>query len=174
MSRIKPSARKKPAFKNGIKKRPVQRKQIRKRPLQLKAKPRTGVYVLQLQDGFVYVGKSSNIAERVKKHVEGGAASFTREHKPSGKFLKRLGNLSGSGDGPERDETLRWMHKLGPEKVRGWKYVRKGPLLKCELKDIESNIRELFDLCRTCGKNGHFATQCPSNKVKRILMRSLK
>jgi hypothetical protein len=130
----------------------------------VKTKKTKGVYVLQLQDGFVYVGKSGNIGRRAKQHVGNEAAAFTRIHKPSGKFLKRLGNLRGSGDGPERDETLRWMHKLGPEKVRGWKYVRSGPLLKGELAEIESNIRELFDLCRTCGKRGHFATRCPLNK----------
>ena len=78
--------------------------------------------------------------------------------------MPRLGTLNGGGDGPERDETLRWMHKLGPEKVRGWKFVRRGKLTSAELAEIQSNIRELFDLCRICGKKGHFAMQCKSRK----------
>ena len=70
-------------------------------------------------------------------------------------------HVLGTGDGPERDETLRWMHKIGPHKVRGWKFVRRGALTKMELQEVESNIRELFDLCRACGKKGHFARYCP-------------
>ena len=85
------------------------------------------------------------------KGVKRGAA-FTRLHKPTGKLLPRLGNLQGGGDGPERDETLRQMYKRGPQMVRGWKYVRAGLLRREELEEIESNIRELFDLCRRCGK----------------------
>lgn len=32
---------------------------------------KTGVYVLELNDGCVYVGKSSNVARRVQQHVQG-------------------------------------------------------------------------------------------------------
>ena len=96
-------------------------------------------------------------------------AAFTRRNKPTGRLLKRLGTLDGNekGDGPERDETLRWMHKLGPDRVRGWKFVRGGKLTKGELQEIEDNIRELFDLCRICGKDGHFAAKCPLRKKKK-------
>lgn len=89
-------------------------------------------------------------------------ASFTKEHRPTGKLLKRLGTLEGEGDGPERDETLRWMRKLGANRVRGWKFVRRGPLTPAEMQEVQTNIRELFDLCRVCGKKGHFARFCPT------------
>ena len=75
-------------------------------------------------------------------------SSFTRLHPPTGRLLRRLGNLEGDGDGPERDETLRQMRRRGPQRVRGWKYVRPGPLTPEDLRDIETNIREVFDLCR--------------------------
>lgn len=39
-----------------------------------------------------------------------------------------------------------------------------GKLTKSELQEIETNMRELFDLCRICGRKGHFAMQCPDRK----------
>lgn len=199
-----------------------------KRPAET-AESNAGVYVLELEDGCVYVGKSSNIARRVQQHMEqqqgapsgsffgcaslacfaplccaahvaeccGAAeellslhfflhdalcfaacvvtaccprrrgASFTKLHRPTGRLLKRMGTLEGDGDGPERDETLRWMHKLGVDKVRGWKFVRKGKLTAEEVAEVQANIRELFDLCRLCGKKGHFARWCPASGVKK-------
>ncbi len=51
-------------------------------------------------------------------------------------------------------------NKRGVQRVRGWKYTRSRALNQAVLDDIESNIQELFDLCRLCSKAGHFITQC--------------
>jgi len=51
------------------------------------------------------------------------------------------------------------MFKLGPSLVRGWKYTQLALSREDEI-DVEKNIRELFDLCRKCGRPGHFIGQC--------------
>jgi hypothetical protein len=121
--------------------------------------PEASIYVLQLAQGYVYVGKSSNIARRLGQHMDGLGARFTKRFKPTGRLLPRLGTLTGGGDGPERDETLRQMDHLGPQKVRGWKFCS-AKLSIPDLREIEDNIRELKDLCRKCGRPGHFAMRC--------------
>lgn len=57
------------------------------------------------------------------------------------------------------------MHRRGPNAVRGWRYCRER-LTGQDLADIECNIREMLDLCRRCGRPGHFASAC-RNRVDR-------
>lgn len=139
------------------------------------------IYVLELEGGKVYVGKSNDVSRRLLQHMKGMGSEFTKKWKPTGKILPRLGDLHGSGDGPERcvwpanpllllvfranlyfayrDETLRQMSLRGVDNVRGWKYCRKT-LSREDRNDIDTNMRELYDLCRICGKAKHFARQC--------------
>jgi len=41
----------------------------------------------------------------------------------------------------------------------GWRYCS-SKLSEEERRDIEINMREMFDLCRKCGRVGHFSTEC--------------
>lgn len=127
------------------------------------------VYVLELEGGLIYVGKSSDPKRRLAQHTTGKGATFTKKHAPTGRFLERIGTLEGDGDGPERDETLRQMHRNGFDKVRGWKYCCRT-LSREDRAEIESNIREMLDLCRRCGRGGHFAKGC-KHKTDRQGMR---
>lgn len=118
-----------------------------------------GVYILELKQGMVYVGYSTNRRQRVQQHMAGRGSAFTRAYPPTGVMLPRLGCVSGSPEAAERDETLRYMFLRGIPFVRGWKYVRVD-MPDSEIQDAEENIRELFDLCRRCGHPGHFVSQC--------------
>ena len=117
------------------------------------------VYILELKHNKVYVGKSHNTTRRMLQHKTGVGSAWTKTHSPTGISLPRLGNVQGSGDASERDETLRYMHLRGVDNVRGWRYTR-VVLTEEERRDAEQNIRELFDLCRRCGKSGHFLSKC--------------
>lgn len=124
----------------------------------LPSQPITNVYILQLENNKVYIGKSVDISRRIHEHNNHEGSVFTKKYKPIG-VLPRLGNVQGLGDAAERDETLKYMYMRGIENVRGWKYVN-IILSKHEIDEAESNIREMFDLCRKCGNQGHFAAHC--------------
>ena len=117
------------------------------------------IYILELSQGRIYVGQSSDIRRRIQQHMAGQGSAFTTAFPPTGVVLPRLGCVSGSPEAAERDETLRYMFLRGIQAVRGWKYVRMQMSAE-EERDAESNIRELFDLCRRCGHPGHFIGQC--------------
>jgi len=123
---------------------------------------REGVYILELAQGRVYVGHSSDMRRRLQQHMAGQGSAFTKAFPPTGVLLPRLGCVTGSPEAAERDETLRYMFLRGIPLVRGWRYVR-VEMPDAELQDAEENIRELFDLCRRCGHPGHFVTQCKAN-----------
>lgn len=131
----------------------------------LPPQPKTNVYILQLEDNKVYVGKSTDVSRRMQEHNNHEGSVFTKRYKPICE-LPRLGNIQGVGDAMERDETLKYMYMRGIENVRGWKYVN-ITLSKHEIDEAESNIREMFDLCRKCGIAGHFVRHC-NNKVDRL------
>ena len=117
------------------------------------------VYILELDQERVYVGVSRDVEKRIAQHLSGSGSAFTRFYRPTGVRLPRLGNVSGSGDAVERDETLRYMYLKGMSFVRGWKYTQVN-LSEKDYEEAESNIRELYDLCRRCGGKGHFMSQC--------------
>ena len=121
-----------------------------------------GVYVLELAQGRVYVGHSSDLKRRIQQHMAGQGSAFTKAFPPTGVILPRLGCVTGSAEAAERDETLRYMFLRGIPVVRGWRYVR-VQMPDEEIQDAEENIRELFDLCRRCGHPGHFITHCKAN-----------
>lgn len=121
-----------------------------------------GVYILELAQGRVYVGHSSDVRRRMHQHHSGQGSAFTKAFPPTGVVLPRLGCVTGSAEAAERDETLRYMFLRGIQLVRGWKYTR-VQMPDEEVQDAEENIRELFDLCRRCGHPGHFITNCKAN-----------
>jgi hypothetical protein len=116
----------------------------------------SGVYALADGSGRVYVGKSWDIPRRVE------------EHRRENLFLdratiRRIPTLTGGPRGDlelwERNETLAQMRRRGLGKVRGWRFTGEGGHW-----DAFREVCERFDLCRRCGRAGHFVSACPGRE----------
>jgi len=128
---------------------------------------RSGVYVLQLQNGGYYVGKSDDIDARVQQHKSGGGSAWCR-HK--GGVVKEMPTVFHGSLGDisswEMNETVTQMLLHGYANVRGWEFTSCGPLSTGELDTIKHVVMGQTDACRNCGNGGHFAESCLHSTVQ--------
>ena len=118
--------------------------------------PASGVYVLELPGGRYYVGKSGDIPERLRQHASGEGSACAKG------FIRRAPVITprtADLESWERAETLARMRRHGNGRVRGWLYTAPelGPAMR---EHAFQQVCERFDLCRRCGEEGHFVTQC--------------
>ena len=78
------------------------------------------IYILQLQHGCFYVGKSDNPYKRLTQHKNGRGSAWTRLHKPIRMVKKRKMTSTLQED----QITEEWMKKKGIDKVRGGMYCQ--------------------------------------------------
>ena len=116
-----------------------------------------GVYALIDTSGRVYVGKSANIPKRLDMHMTGSGTTFLDPGMSVTPLLTR--GKTDDLETWERNETLMQMHKRGISNVRGWKYVTQT-LTQAERKEAFDQVCEKLDLCRKCGRKGHFQYKC--------------
>lgn len=115
----------------------------------------TNVYILRLEGGKYYIGKSDNVKKRFAEHVCGNGSSWTRKYKPVN-IEKIIPNASPF----EEDKvTKEYMAKYGIEKVRGGSYVS-DELSASQKKTLQKEIWMAKDLCTRCGRKGHFIRDC--------------
>lgn len=80
------------------------------------------VYVLKLENQKIYVGKSHNPKERIKKHLLGQGCEFTKIHKP----IKILGIVPITDNlYLENELTIYYASLYGIDNVRGGDYAQK-------------------------------------------------
>ena len=122
-----------------------------------------GVYALQDGAGRVYVGKSQHVAQRVRAHRAGDGTRFLDAASAAPLPLRTHGTPGEDLETWERNETLAQMHAHGVDNVRGWIFTTTGAtrLTPPEMRaSAVAQVCEKFDLCRRCGRGGHFATAC--------------
>jgi len=125
---------------------------------------RSGVYVLQYQNGNIYVGKSNDIDARIRQHAS-RSVKCTSGWQGSPTEIKPITPYMDDFESWERNETLELMSKHGVEKVRGWMYTSQH-LSQETVDSIDAQLCEKYDLCRSCGGKGHFMSACPLNSTK--------
>ncbi|SVC10876.1 uncharacterized protein METZ01_LOCUS263730 [marine metagenome] len=123
------------------------------------------IYVLKLERGKFYVGKTRHTVQRLRQHWDGQGAAWTRKY--AMKDLYRWYPDKKSSD--ENRITLRMMAEHGVHNVRGGDW--------CSVKMGKKAIRELEKKCRTkkkapvkkkasprackrCGRTSHTRSQC--------------
>ncbi len=115
----------------------------------------TTIYVLRLEGGRYYVGKTDNVAKRYQQHLNGQGSAWTRKYKPIG-LEKMIPNVSSF----EEDKvTKEYMSKVGIDKVRGGSYVE-IELSEFHKEALKMEIWSAKDKCTKCGRAGHFVKDC--------------
>lgn len=115
----------------------------------------TNIYVLRLQSGKYYIGKSDNVALRYEQHVKGFGSEWTKKYKP----ISHIKTIENASPFEEDKITKEYMSKYGIENVRGGSYA--SIELSEEQEDVlRRELRTANNCCLNCGKAGHFANQC--------------
>jgi len=115
----------------------------------------TNIYVLRLEGGRYYVGKTDDIVKRYQQHLNGNGSAWTKKYKPIS-LEKTIENVSSF----EEDKiTKEYMSKYGIDKVRGGSYVE-VELSEFHMDALKMEIWAAKDLCKKCGRAGHFEKDC--------------
>jgi len=115
----------------------------------------TNIYILKLQHGKYYVGKTDNLEQRKQQHINGTASSWTKKYPPIS-VEKIIPNAS---DFDEDKYTKEYMHTYGIDNVRGGAYVT-DELDEVQQYTLQKEIWGAKNLCTQCGRSGHFVKSC--------------
>jgi predicted GIY-YIG superfamily endonuclease len=115
----------------------------------------TNIYVLRLEGGKFYVGKSDDILSRYQQHLNGVGSAWTRKYRPIS--LEKTINKASPFD--EDKITKEYMSKYGIDNVRGGSYTQLE-LADTQKGSLTSEIRGATDKCMRCGRSGHYVNNC--------------
>ena len=118
-------------------------------------------YVLQLQEGKWYVGKTNDPFNRLMQHVNENGSAWTRKYAP----LQVHEVKPHASRFDEDNKTLEYMETYGIDNVRGGCYVQVvlPPRPPEQRREIQRKIASVKDACFNCGESGHTVANCPND-----------
>ena len=119
----------------------------------------TNIYILKLQGGKYYVGKTNDIERRKQEHINGTASAYTKKYKPVSvdQIIKNTSPFD------EDKYVKEYMNKYGIDNVRGGTYVTEE-LDEVSRYQLQKELWATNDCCTQCGRKGHFVKNCKSTK----------
>lgn len=129
------------------------------------------LYVIECAGGRAYVGTTSkDPRDRLKEHVAGAAAEWTRAFRP----LRLTQVTPVESDDAKLQEDMhvkRMMSERGIHAVRGGSYV--SPQLSDEqVHMLMTELAHHRNACFDCGRKDHYASNCPEKRMGFRLDRS--
>ena len=119
------------------------------------------IYILKLEKGKFYIGKTTNPNRRLLEHSNSEGANWTKMYKP----IEVITIIQDCSHFDEDKYTLEYMSIYGIDNVRGGSFC--NIFLSFDVKILlERMIRGSLDKCFICGEIGHFAKNC-DNKERR-------
>jgi len=117
-------------------------------------------YVLQLQHGMFYIGRTqeTNISNREFKHLIGAGAVWTTLHPP----IRLVEQIEGD-KWMEDNLVYKYMDKYTIDRVRGGSYCQVD-LDSFQRRALQNKLKSVNNICYECGQPGHFANKC-KNKI---------
>jgi hypothetical protein len=114
----------------------------------------TTIYILELENGKFYVGRTDDFQTRIIQHQEGTGCAWTSLFK-----YKDVIQVFQGDKFDEDKNTLKYMNKYGIENVRGGAYSNIELSFEQYLA-LQRQLHNANNFCLACGQPGHFINDC--------------
>jgi len=116
--------------------------------------PKIYIYILRLENGKYYIGRSKWPLKRIDDHRDKSGSRWTTLHK----VIDIIQIFE--GDVFDEDKYVKiYMNKYGIDNVRGGSYCREK-LSYEDISALKKELQSVNDCCFRCGYNNHFAKSC--------------